>query len=313
MRADLHGNALVSEARRLDQVTLDDAYHLVELFAIANAHPGNDAPDGSSRLTLQALGALERSVEGIARNSAAETDASSAPRAKSVDAVSSVLPPGHVPRQLPTSPPPLTRPPMAPPSSHRRLFYSAGFILFAVVALLLGGAVAWYRYSTQRDASASLRAPSTDYTEGVAAYKRGAREVARIAFAKAAQASPNDPEPLIFLGRLAREDGNVASARRFLDAAVRAAPSNAVANREFAAVQLSEGNAELARRFYVRAVELDPTDKLAQGFLACALAKLGRAEEAQRWSDRAGSGDWSACVRAPTPIDSISTSAPVRR
>jgi len=182
---------------------------------------------------------------------------------------------------------------IAAPSSHRRVFRSAGFILSVLVVLLLGGVGAWFWYAQ--------RTPAGDFEDGLAAYQRGSREVARIAFAKAARTRADDERPLVFLGRLAREEGNLPSARRFLDAAIRVAPSSAVANRELAAVMLADGNPEVARRFYIRAVQLDPTDRLAQGFLGCALHRLGRSDEAKRWSDRAGPGDWTPCLNAPSP------------
>ena len=123
--------------------------------------------------------------------------------------------------------------------------------------------------------------------------------MARLNFARVAQRDPRDARPLVYLGRIAREEGDLARARRFLESAVRVEPASALANRELAATLLADGQPELARRFYVRALEQDPNDRLAQGFLGCALFRLGRVEEARRWYDRAGVGDWTACLVTP--------------
>jgi tetratricopeptide (TPR) repeat protein len=164
-----------------------------------------------------------------------------------------------------------------------------------VIAVLVIGAlsaIGWWVLSQRSDRA---------YREGVAAYGRGARDVARTAFAQAAQQHPDEAGPLVFLGRMSREEGDLPRARRFLTTAVRRAPNSALATRELASVMLADGQPEIARRFYVRALSLAPTDRVAQGFLGCALFRLNRLDEARRWTSRAGPGDWSRCV-APTPL-----------
>jgi tetratricopeptide (TPR) repeat protein len=138
-------------------------------------------------------------------------------------------------------------------------------------------------------------------SEGIAAYEAGQRMVARLAFERAAGDEPSDARPFVYLGRLAREDGDLPQARRLLEQAVQRDPGNPLAHRELASALLADGQPELARRFYVRSLAIDPTDRLAQGFLGCALARLGRADEARRWLDRAGPGDWSACAGVLPP------------
>ena len=163
-----------------------------------------------------------------------------------------------------------------------------------LITVLAIAAAAWWMVSQRSDRA---------YRDGVAAYGRGARDVARTAFAQAAQQHPDDAGPLVFLGRMSREEGDLPRARRFLTTAVRIAPNSALASRELASVMLADGQPELARRFYVRALQLDPTDRVAQGFLGCALIRLNRVDEARRWTDRAGPGDWSRCVAAmPLPV-----------
>jgi predicted Zn-dependent protease len=144
--------------------------------------------------------------------------------------------------------------------------------------------------------------PRQQLREAEAAYARGAREVARPIFVALVREQPANPVPLIYLGRMSREDGDLARARTFLTAAVCVGPQDALAARELASLMLADGQPELARRFYVRALELNPQDRTAQGFLGCALSRLQRAEEAQRWIERAGPGDWQRCVAPPMPV-----------
>lgn len=172
----------------------------------------------------------------------------------------------------------------------RRVRLSPGVILGALALVLVVGAGLWYALGRQRQSA---------FSEGTTAYTRGAREAARIAFARAATEEPDDPRPLIYLGRIAREEGDLPRARRFLERAVRLAPASAIAQREMAATMLADGNPEIARRFYVRALEIDPTDRLAQGFLGCALHRLGRYDDARRFVERAGPGEWTPCLSTP--------------
>lgn len=144
---------------------------------------------------------------------------------------------------------------------------------------------------------------------GVAAYDAGRRSEAQAAFREAEQADSTDPVAHVYLGRLARETGDLNTARGQLITAVRLAPTSALAQRELGAFYLASGNLDLARRFYARAVALDPTDKSAQGFLACALTRLHRSGEAVRFLARAGPGPWTACASA-TAGDSASPVVP---
>jgi Flp pilus assembly protein TadD len=105
----------------------------------------------------------------------------------------------------------------------------------------------------------------------------------------------------VYLGRIAREEGDPVTAARELNTAVTLEPNNAMALREMGAHLLALGNFDLARRFYVRAVQQAPDDRLALGYLACTLNRLGRYEEAQRFAERAGPGEWTGCAAAPTP------------
>jgi tetratricopeptide (TPR) repeat protein len=180
------------------------------------------------------------------------------------------------------------RVPITPPAAPRRV-RSSTFVVALVVVCFGAAAIAALLF-----AGVGRRDP---LAEGIAAYEQGQRMVARLSFERAATQAPSDARPLIYLGRLAREDGDLRQARRLLEQAVQRDAEAPLAHRELASALLADGQPELARRFYVRALALDPDDRVAQGFLGCALAQLGRGDEAQRWTERAGPGDWSACTR----------------
>jgi tetratricopeptide (TPR) repeat protein len=184
-------------------------------------------------------------------------------------------------------------------------------VLAAVVLLLILGGLAWYALAARGGSSKS-------YQEGVTAYKEGRREAAAGAFIKATKDDPNDPMPHVYLARMAREAGNLATAQQEAVKAVQLGPNNAIALRELASASFAQQNydaarrfyirtlevdgTDLARRFYIRTLEVDGTDRLAQGYLGCSLVRLGRLDEGVRWIQRAGSGPWTACAPAPGTV-----------
>lgn len=279
-RPELSGQALIGEARRMGALTLTDAHALVALVTWADASDRPAESESERTLLREAWLALEHAVS---MNRAAVSDAPLRPTVNDMPAIDA----SPLDREPRVREPYTATVPDAPAS--RRV--PAGLIIGVLVTIILVAAGAWWWLSQRADRA---------YQDGVAAYGRGAREVARTAFAQAAQKNPNDAGPLVFLGRMSREEGDLPRARRFLTTAVRIAPNSALANRELASVMLADGQPEIARRFYVRALQLDPTDRVAQGFLGCALLRLNRFDEARRWTDRAGPGDWSRCV-APMP------------
>jgi cytochrome c-type biogenesis protein CcmH/NrfG len=168
-------------------------------------------------------------------------------------------------------------------------------ILAVVVLLLIVGGLAWYALAGRGGASKSFQ-------EGVTAYKEGRREAAAGAFIKATKDDPNDPMPHVYLSRMAREAGNLATAQEEAVKAVQLGPNNATALRELASASFAQQNYDAARRFYIRALQVDGTDRLAQGYLGCSLVRLGRLDEGVRWIQRAGSGPWTACAPAPGTV-----------
>ena len=265
MRPELSGQALIAEARRIGALALSDAHLLVALTTLADAsdQPAHEASDDA--LLPDAWAALERAVSWAS--------ASAPPPLEPLRAAP------------PLTAPPMTAPPVmsSPPASRR---WPVARVVGVVLAMLAVGAAVWGVRTTRADRS---------YRAGVDAYRRGAREVARTAFAKAAQQRPGDVRALVYLGRMLREDGEMARARTLLTTAVRRDPTNALATRELASAMLADGQPDLARRFYVRALQLNPTDRMAQGFLGCALFRLQRVDEARKWAARAGEGEWSRC------------------
>lgn len=291
-RPELSGQALIGEARRMGALTLTDAHALVALLTWSDAADRPAESESERALLREALMALEHAIdmnravapEVTLRSTVNDSPATGyAPRTDQTSAASTSA--------ASTSAVAFTRADASDASTTSRWLSARGIVLALLVVGALA-AIAWWVLTQRSDRA---------YRDGVAAYGRGAREVARTAFAQAAQQQPGDAGPLVFLGRMSREDGDLPRARRFLTTAVRIAPNSALAARELASSMLADGQPELARRFYVRALQLDPTDRVAQGFLGCALFRLNRFDEARRWTDRAGSGDWSGCIAPMLP------------
>jgi tetratricopeptide (TPR) repeat protein len=144
-------------------------------------------------------------------------------------------------------------------------------------------------------------------TAGIASMTNGQREKARGEFAKAVLDDPAAARPHVYLARISRDEGDLASARAQLDTALRLDPKSALALREMGLVLFSSKQYDLARRFFVRAVQADPQDRSAQGYLGCALMRLGRGQEGTKFINNAGTGSWTACLQpvsstAPPPL-----------
>ncbi|WP_411281273.1 tetratricopeptide repeat protein [Gemmatimonas sp.] len=286
-RPELSGQALIGEARRMGALTLTDAHALVALVTWADASDRPAESESERTLLREAWSALDHAVP---MNRSTTSDAPLRPTVNDMPAIgASAIGTPRIGLDPPATPEPYSAGGSDARTSRR---VPAGLMVGVLLAVIVIAAGAWWMLSQRTDRA---------YRDGVSAYGRGAREVARTAFAQAAQQHPDDAGPLVFLGRMSREDGDLPRARRFLTTAVRIAPNSALAARELASVMLADGQPELARRFYVRALQLDPTDRVAQGFLGCALFRLNRVDESRRWTDRAGPGDWSRCV-TPMPL-----------
>jgi tetratricopeptide (TPR) repeat protein len=181
----------------------------------------------------------------------------------------------------------------------RRRSFPWTIVGVAVLALLLIGGGAWW---------AMTRTSGDDTAAGVQLLNQGKREVARDVFKKAARDNPHSAMPLVYLGRMFRDEQRYDSATAYLQAAIRRDPKSAPAFKEMAKLLFIEGNYDGARVFFVRALTANPNDRESAGYLACSLTRLGRPQEAQTFYTRAGQGDWSACqtqapaAPAPGPI-----------
>ena len=295
--ASLSGQPLIREVRQRELLTLDQAHALVEFSAAheraqrTDYRPSN-ADIGAARTGFQQLEAALRQER-------------SAPPP----------PPAGVAAAAAATPAPAEVAPF--PTTRRR-----GFPLIALIGLLvaLGGIGGGIWYFTAGRSPAAL-------DKGIAAYTAGNRIAARNEFAQAIRDDPKDADPHIYLGRMARDEGDATTAVRELQTAIQLEPNNATAQREMGAHLLAQASGQLAvgnlpgalqslnlsRNFYVRAVQLNPADKSAQGYLGCVLMRLGRVQEANSFWQRAGPGPWTQCQPLPTLAPQVpGAPAPVR-
>src|SRR5207248_1447430 len=172
------------------------------------------------------------------------------------------------------------------------------WIVIAAVVVVIVGAILFFNRSSGGGDSVAT---------GIDAMKNGQLERARGEFAKAVKADPGAATPHVFLARLSRDQGDLATARAELDTALRLEPRNAIALREMGLVLFASKQYDLARRFFIRAVQANPQDRAAQGYLGCALIREGRFTEGAIFISKAGNGPWTPClqpatVTAPPPL-----------
>jgi tetratricopeptide (TPR) repeat protein len=163
-------------------------------------------------------------------------------------------------------------------------------VALVLVALLAGGA---FFFMNRGDSDALAR--------GIADYRAGKREAAKGEFAKAVRDDPTRAAPHVYLARIARDEGDLNTARNELLQAIKLESNNSAALREMGGLLFLMGNYDLARNFYVHAVRQDPNDRAALGYLGCTLIRLGRAREAASFLQRAGPGAWSTCAQQIVP------------
>jgi tetratricopeptide (TPR) repeat protein len=166
-------------------------------------------------------------------------------------------------------------------------------IWIAIAAVILLGVGGYFLFG-RGSSSDSLSA-------GIDALKNGQNERARGEFAKAVKDDPGNPTPHVFLARIARTEGDLATARAQLDTALRLDPKNGIALREMGLVLFSSRQYDLARKFFVRAITANSEDRASQGYLGCAMMRLGRASEGAKWIRNGGTGPWQACLQPATP------------
>lgn len=206
--------------------------------------------------------------------------------------LASVNPPAAVAAPIASASAAATRPMVSGDTIERagRRTFPWAMLGIVLAALVLIGGGAWW---------AMNRGGGDDTAAGVQLLNQGKREVARDVFKKAARDNPKSAMPLVYLGRMFRDEQRYDSATAYLQAAIRRDPKSGPAFKEMAKLLFIEGNYDGARVFFVRALTANPGDRESAGYLGCALTRLGRGSEAQTFFQRAGQGDWSACAAPP--------------
>ena len=280
--ASLAGQPLIREVRQRELLTLDQAHALVEFGAAAERVKVSDYPPTEADVSAAQVGFQQ--LEAVVHSGGGAGMAARNPEPMRT--------PDPVPPPVPSDASDLTGGSTRVPSRN-----SLGIVLAVIllVAIVGGGAYYGWRWWTGPRALEQART----------AYAAGRRVEARDKFIAVARRQPKLAEPHIYLGRLAREEGDRATAMRELEIAVRLEPKNGAAMREMGSYLLSIGDAQLASRFYVRAIEANSSDRTAMGYLACALVRLGRFDEAQRFLSRAGQGPWSSCAVPQMPTQPV--------
>ena len=310
--SSLGGQALIRELRQQELISLGQAYALLEFLgardrANRTTYRASDndvavAREGFRQLEAGlATGEKEapplppRPGDAYAAGAGATGSAAAAGASSYAPPASPYAPGGSRAAPGPVTPPAAPYTPVEPAPGYvttgSRIPPNLWFILSLVVIVLaaIGGYMMFARRSN----------PTKDLAEAATMSQTGKREAARAEFSRIARDNPSLAAPHVFLSRMAREDGDIATARREAETAIRVEPKNAKALREMGLILFSTGDYELARRFFVRAVQVDPADNASQGYLGCALARLNRIEEAQRFLTRAGNGVWSTCMQRP--------------
>jgi tetratricopeptide (TPR) repeat protein len=277
----LTGRALIHELRGRQVITLEQANSLAEFSAAKGRaeRVGYEPTEGDVSAAREAFLNLEMALLEGSGGSAAPGAAAAAAAPVTGGLTDPILEPtarGGAPEAASVMPTPARRRPLP--------WIIAAIAIIAVIA----GA---YWVLRGRSEGGSMKA-------GVEYYRNGQRERASAAFERAAREDPRDPMPRVYLSRMAREVGNYSLARDEAQKAIEANPQSAAALGEMARVLMALQNWDLARSFWVRAAQADPSDRAVQGWLACTLHRLGRPQEAQRFRERAGPGDWDACVRS---------------
>ncbi|MBA3341356.1 MAG: tetratricopeptide repeat protein [Gemmatimonadaceae bacterium] len=319
--SSLSGQGLIRELRQREMITLGQAYALLEFLGARDRANRTTyrATDNDVVVAREGFRQLESGLAVAVAEPAAPplpprpAEAAAAPPPYSPGAAASAaggaaLGAAAMRSAPPPPPPPAYSQPMAQSAPQRSGNADAiateplpsyesrasrlppnSWLIAALVLLVLGSLAGFWMFSQRSD-------PAAEMNEAVSMMQGGRREAARGQFSTIARDNPELATPHVFLSRLAREEGDLATARRELETAIRLEPTNAIALREMGLILFSAGNYEVARRFFVRAIQSNPADKASQGYLGCALARLNRVQEAQTFLSRAGPGSWSSCL-----------------
>jgi tetratricopeptide (TPR) repeat protein len=272
MRALLGGSALggqplIQELRQQNMISIEQAHALLDFLAARDRVKRTEYRPTSADIAAarEAYNKLDQGLRAEAASAGANATATAAavPGATVAPAVT-----GEV----------------APARRSRIPWLPIGALLLVLVA----AGAAWFFFERG--------GPSAAMRRGQEAYRGGRLALARTEFQDAANARPENAMPHIWLGRVARDQGDFATAGREISRAVQLEPSNYQAHRELGSYFLTIRNYDAARRSFVRALELNPRDRTSMGYLGCSLIRLNRADEGQRFLIRAGEGPWRACA-----------------
>ncbi|MGH7647976.1 MAG: tetratricopeptide repeat protein, partial [Gemmatimonadaceae bacterium] len=291
-RADLSGQPLVREARQRELISLEQAHAALELFAVRDrvSAGGQEITAADLDVAREAYRSLSRGFAPASVPPATPASAPLSPPGSATSATTVIVPP---PAAAAPGPDRGAGIPVAPASAELPTAPpNRAPVLVLLLVLVLLGIGAYYWFGARRGPSA--------LDAGVAAYSAGQRDSARAMFARAAAADPRAAMPHLYLGRMAREDGDYTTAGKELRTAVQLDPTGAAGQRELGAFFLARGGTftsqnrqdlatqdyDAARRAYVRALQANAADSASEGYLACALARLGRTDEAATWLKR---------------------------
>lgn len=315
--SQLSGQGLIRELRQRELISLGQAYALLE-FLGARDRANRTTYKATDNDVVVAREGFRQLEAGLSSAAAVEAQAPPAPvppapvmpsqpdysrpTAPSAGASPYARPSAPPPPPPSYAPPPAYNPPPpAPPSAPEPTYTDrpsrvpANLWMIIALVILIAAAIGGYALFSRRSS------PDEQMNEAVTAMQSGRREAARGAFSQIATENPQMATPHIFLSRMAREEGDLGTARRELETAIRLDPKNAIALREMGLILFSAGNYELSRRFFVRALNENAADKASMGYLGCSLARLNRLDEAQKFITRAGPGSWSTCLPLGPP------------
>jgi len=300
---DAGGQQLVRLARQGEIITLDQAHSLLEFLAArdrVNRTSYTPTP-GDTEAARNGFNALEAAASG---NAPATPPAQSSygppspyappvpgavPYMRSKADQDALAAKQNVPQEAPSATPPGGYSVAATSGDrwrHVPLWVKIGIPL-VILLLIIGG---YLMMGGSRGAQSSIDA-------GIAAMNNGQVEAARREFSTASQRDPSLADPHVFLARLSRQEGDLATARSQLDEALRLEPKNYKALREMGLVMFASRNYDLARRFFVRAATVNPNDRATLGYLGCTMMRLNRTVEGAKFLSEAGTGAWSACAQ----------------
>jgi tetratricopeptide (TPR) repeat protein len=275
----LSGQPLIQELRQRNLISIDQAHALLDFLAARDRVKRTEYRPTSADINA-ARDAYNKLDQGL------RDEAASATPGVTATAAGAPAPPSVAPTPVP------------PPKRSRIPWFPIGALLLVLIA----GGAAWYFFERG--------GPSAAMRRGMEAYRGGRLALARTEFQDAANARPEDPYPHIWLGRVARDQGDFATAGREITRAVQLDQRNYQAHRELGSYFLTIRNYDAARRAFVRALEIQPRDRTSLGYLGCSLIRLGRVDEGQRFLARAGQGPWMSCAPPAPPAAPGALGAP---